>query len=209
MNEFPYTEITGKMPSFFERIKITGIPTLVDARWLTSIGYKSRADKSILRVLRTIDFVDNNGKPTERWKSYRDRSSAAKVLGQAVKDGYADLFLTYPDANSLSSSELKSFFSSRLSHSEATLNKVVTTFKTLVSISDFSDSDEMSVSDNSTMSESPASLQDLTDKTVVENPPKPEGIYTININIQLTLPITTDQEVFDELFKSLKKNLFP
>lgn len=209
MSENTYTEISGKLPKVFEKIQGAGLPTTVDSKWLASIGFKSQADSTILKVLKSIDFVDNNNKITERWKNYRDRSNARKVLGKAIKVGYSELFETYPDANKRSPTELKSFFSTHVKLSDATINKVVATFNALVTISDFDDSEEPTNQTISTSLNQNSYSHELISKSTNQENQKPEGLYTLNINIQLTLPITTDQNVYDELFKSLKKNLFP
>lgn len=209
MNENPYTEVSGRLPKFFEKIQTTGIPNVVDSKWLASIGYKSKADVTILRVLRSMDFIDKDGKPTERWKNYRDRKSAPKIIAQAVKDNYSELFSTYPDANKRSPSELKSFFAPQMNVSDATLNKVVATFNALVSISDFGASNDLESEKIPILSDNSNFPNEQNGKTQNDYDQKPEGLYTLNINIQLTLPITTDEKVYDELFKSLKKNLFP
>lgn len=99
MADFPYTSVTGKLKSFFEKIGQLGVPDTVDKKWIGSIGMKASNDPTIIPVLKFIGFIDQSGKPTDRWKNYRDKTRSRIVLAEAILDGYAELFKTYPDAH--------------------------------------------------------------------------------------------------------------
>ena len=205
MNNFPYTQVPKKLKSFFEKIQQTGTPNIVDKKWLASIGFGASNDRSIIPVLKFISFVDQSGKPTKKWLVYRDKNQARKVLAEGIREGYAELFQTYPDAHQRTDDELKNFFSPKTKASASTVSRMVTTFKTLCKLADFSDvSTEASVSQALAPSEDVKTEPDTTKKITQK---LGTGI-TININIQLTLPDTTDETVYDKFFVALKKHLF-
>ncbi len=200
MADFPYTQVTGKLKSFFEKIGQIGKPDTVDKKWLASIGMKGSNDPSIVPVLKFIGFVDQSGKPTGRWTSYRDKSRAGKVLAEGILEGYEDLFQTYPDAHRQSDEALKSYFSTKTAAGSQVVSKTVTTFKNLCDLAEF---DGVSISPH--VGDEKSALEDLAVPTRVNKEFGP-GV-TININIQLTLPDTTDEKVYDNFFSAMKRNL--
>lgn len=112
MADFPYTQVTGKLKSFFDKVQQVGKPDTIDKKWLSSIGLTASNAPSIVPVLKFIDFVDSLSRPTERWMAYRDKSRAKKVLAAGILKGYVELFQTYSDAYRRSDDELKALFNS-------------------------------------------------------------------------------------------------
>lgn len=201
MADFPYTQVTGKLRSFFDKIGQVGKPETVDKKWLASIGMKASNDPTIIPVLKFIGFIDPSGKPTSRWTNYRDKSRAGKVLAEGIVEGYADLFQVYPNANRRNDEELKSFFSTKTKGGAQVVSKTVTTFRNLCELAVFDD-----VSIETITSQSVQSSQESFEPSTKVVKELGTGI-TININVQLTLPETTDENVYDKLFASMKKHL--
>ncbi|MBN1538441.1 MAG: DUF5343 domain-containing protein [Anaerolineales bacterium] len=199
MADFPYTQVTGKLKSFFEKIQQIGKPELIDKKWLASIGLTASNDPTIVPVLKFIDFVDSSSKPTERWIAYRDKSRAKTVLAEGIRKGYDELFQTYPDAYRRGDNELKDFFTMHTSAGFQAISKTVTTFKTLCELADFEGVNRIF----------PTSTQVIQteNKVPVKIMKGSDAGVTININIQLTLPDTTDENVYNKLFEAMKKNL--
>jgi hypothetical protein len=204
MAEFPYTQVTGKLKSFFEKIQQVGKPDSVDKKWLASIGFRASNDPTIIPILKFIGFVDQAGKPTDRWLAYRDKSRARKVLAEGVCEGYIELFQTYPDAYQRGDNELKSFFSTRSTAGAQAISKTVTTFRTLCELADFSDVTVSAQIPQATAPSGGVEVEHGIPRTVVQ---RLGGSITININIQLTLPETTDENVYNKLFAALKTHL--
>jgi hypothetical protein len=201
MADFPYTQVTGKLKSLFQKIQQVGKPDTVDKKWLASIGLKSSNDPSLIPVLRVIDFIDQSNNPTERWTRYRDKSQARKVLAEGILIGYAELFQTYPDAYRRSDDELKAFFTTKTKAGSQVVSKTVTTFKNLCELADFQD---VPIEGSSVQSVQ-LTQGDIRAPTRIIK--ELEAGVTININIQLTLPDTTDESVYDKLFAAMKKHL--
>jgi hypothetical protein len=195
MSEIPYTPLAGKIKEYFDKFQEAGVPDKVNNPWLNSLSFKSGNDSYILRVLKYIDFVDSSGVPTEFWKQYKDPTKSKAVLAQAMRQGYKELFATYPDANRKDREALYSFFSSKSGKAKLTVDLMVSTFVNLCELADFE-------------KEAP------TPTPIPLGAPEPVGfkpekgvISELHINIQLHLPPSTDPAVYDNLFKSLKKHL--
>lgn len=207
MPEYPYTLVTNKLQNFLQKIPSMGVPDVVNTKWLPSVGFKSKNDRSIISIVKFIGFIDSLGKPTDRWKAYRDRSKAKFVMAQGIKDGYFELFRLYPDADTRSNEELRNFFSPKISGGDQVVSATVNTFKVLCSLADFSKSTNAPIETEAVSTS--ISVQPPVEGPVLTSSYKYQSGVTININIELSLPATTEKDVYENLFAALKKHLLP
>jgi hypothetical protein len=98
MADFVYTTVPGKIKLLLNKIREVGVPQKATVQWLKTVGFKSSNDVSLIGILKFIGFTDSSGVPTSKWTQYRG-ANHKHVLGDAVREGYADLFAVYPDAN--------------------------------------------------------------------------------------------------------------
>ncbi|MDD1690850.1 MAG: DUF5343 domain-containing protein [Methanoregula sp.] len=206
MSEYTYTPNTGRLKEFLKKIRDIGVPTTGATQdWFQSIGFRSSNDRPILRVMRSIEFITDSSTPSDLWIQYRTPSHK-KVLAEGIKRGYKDLFSIYPDANARSNQELEHFFTKRSNAGKQVIDKTILTFKTLCELADFNgeyvDQDELA-SDV----EPPIAAISTGSKTTLSKTKLQGSGVTININIQLTLPDTTDAKVYDNFFAAMKKYL--
>jgi hypothetical protein len=106
---FAYTTVPGKIQVLLDKIREVGPPPNVTGKWLRSIGFTSSNDRTLIRVLQQIGFIDDQSRPTDRWRRFRG-SGGPRVLAQAIRAGYAELYTTYPDAHERPTTDLESFF---------------------------------------------------------------------------------------------------
>jgi hypothetical protein len=205
MAEFPYATVVGKLLEFFKKIQSIGVPSSVTQKWLDSIGFKSSNDRSILPVAKFIGFVDASNKPTQRWTSYRSTNLAKSVMAEGIREGYSDLFSVYPDAYERSDEDLKNFFRSKSAVGDQAISKTVSTFRTLCSLADFTKTSEQIPPNDQTLQPTSKPIQN----PVLSTAYKHQSGITININIELSLPPTTDKAVYENLFAALKKHILP
>jgi len=196
MSEIPYTPLTGKIKEYFAKFQEVAVPKKVNTKWLKLLGYKSGNDAYILRVLKYINFIDSSGVPTEFWRQYKDPTKSKVVLAQAIRQGYKELFATYPDANRKDREALYAFFSSKTGKAKATVDLMVSTFINLCQLADF----EAEVPKEIAPTAAP-------EKPIPYSKIEKGIISELHINIQLHLPATTDPTVYNNLFKSLRKYL--
>lgn len=201
MADFTYTPVSGKLKRFFQHVQSAGIPNKVTSRYLASVGFKSRNDRTIIAVLKFIDFVDASGVPTQRWRDYRNKDRSKKVLAAAVRGPYAGLFSLYSDAHRKDNEALRNFFSSHTDVGQAALQQMVQTFKALADLSDFESAD---LEEHADLPEAEADTS-----AAGRQPGSARGAHgiTININLQLELPTTEKSEIYDALFAAMKKHL--
>ena len=74
MADFPYTSNTASIKQLFSKIHEVGKPTKVTQKWLESIGFKSKSDRRLIPMLKTLAFIDGSSALTDRWSAYRNKT---------------------------------------------------------------------------------------------------------------------------------------
>lgn len=211
MAEMTYTTVTGRIEPFFAKIQHVSVPTKADQKWLKQIGFVGSNDSTLLRVAKFLGFIDQADEPTDRWKEYRDKGNARRVMAQALRESYVQLFQTYSDAHACSDDDLKNFFTFSTDKSAETVSAIVTTFKNLCALADFENSGATSQTvaiAHEAQAESNVNPVESPQSFPVSHIVRGLGSdLTINLNIQLTVPETTNKNVYDDFFAALKKHL--
>lgn len=204
-----YTTVPGKIPTVLKKIRDTGVPAKATVAWLKTVGLTSSNDKTLLAVLRQIGFIDSPGVPQPAWREYRG-ANHRKVLGRAMVLGYSSLFSTYPDADTRSNEELSHVFSTQTNAGKQAIDKMISTFKNLVKEADFegaatipgdAESNRAANEGGNNESNIAAGSPRLPSQSFSSN-----GM-TVNINVALTLPETSDPKVFEAFFSAMRKHL--
>jgi len=207
MAEIPYTSNTGKLKDFLSTIRTIGVPSGATQDWFQQIGFKSSNDRPILRVMQYIKFIDSSSKPTDLWRQYRT-DNYRTVLAKGIREGYKELFNIYPDANKRSIKEINNFFTSKSSAGKSAINYMISTFNALCELADFNGGSVDLDQSNDNISNFNGS-QSAKDNSILSTQKVTKGSgVTVNINIQLTLPDTTDPKVYDNFFAAMKNYLF-
>lgn len=209
MADFPYSPHAANVKRFFDHVQKAGVPEKVTHKYLEKVGFKSTNDRYILTILKFLGFLDSAGMPTKTWTDYRNRQTAGGTLAAAMRQGYADLFKTYPDAHRKDNEALRNYFSAHTKVAESTLGLIVMTFKALAAIADFEASPVAAADESGEDTAAPPRRRGAATSRGEPNARSPTpGSPTININIQLQLPATDDASIYDKLFAALKKHLF-
>ncbi len=198
---YTYTVKMGSLKEYLNRVKSKelGMPDKVNREYLKSIGYTSSNDWYMIRVLKSIDFLNKSGVPTQSFKDFRTEKSS-QVMASALRKTYAELFKIYPQPHQKSKGNLENFFAEKKPKlKKSTLGLFVDTFKTLCEFADFG---AVPVTPKAEVVEAEKRVAEVAEVTTIT----PTGV-TINLNIQLTLPATEDATIYDKIFKSLKENL--
>lgn len=207
MPTYPYTPVTGKLKTLLQKIRTTGIPPKLSVAHLKTLGFTSSNDPSMINVLRFIGLIDGSTIPTPLWSEYRGQKHRA-VLGKAIKQGYADLFALYPQANTASIADLTHVFSTSSTGGEQVIRQTVQTFKTLVDEADFP-SDESATSNVLSTGPlhtpaAPSMAPALPAHNSGSSPPHP----AVHIDIQIHISPESSSEQIDKIFESMAKHLY-
>ena len=221
MPDFPYMQTTGRMKDFFSKLPSLTAPDLVTIKWLSSVGFKSKNDRPVIGILEFIGFTASK-KPTDRWTAFRDSNQSTRVMAEGIKQGYADLFSTYPAAQDRNEKDLRNFFTANNSTAgEQVIRRTVNTFKALCTLADFSQikaresfvdqspkkpkakakSRKTSVSKAKTVS---GHAQTIAAQPIAAPSPTP----ALHIDIQVHISSDADAAQIDQIFKSMATHIY-
>lgn len=165
-------------------------------------------------VLKALGFLDEAGAPTDRYFAFLDQAQSKRVLAEALKEAYSDLFDVNIQANTLAEEDVKNKLKTLTQgkYSEKVVSWMAKTFRALA---DYADWSEVSVKKSQAAS-SPVEKQktEAQPSTQEVTPPLPQPktvdkatFGQLHYNIQIHLPESRDAAVYDAIFKSLRSHL--
>jgi len=201
----PYLAAPGSIRTALEKIAEAATPERVTGDFVqTVLGIKGGTGGAIIPFLKKIGMVASDGSPTELYKRYRNKSTGAAAIADAVKTGYKKLAEVNEYFYKLNDADLKALLV-QVTGGKPEGSVVTQTFGTLKALKNFANFD-------ADPDEKPTAIfaPPVTDR----EPPRKiahveaNGLglnlsYTINLN----LPATSDQAVFNAIFRSLKEFL--
>lgn len=206
-----YLTSTKNLQNILNAIQQAKAPERFTQRFLESLEFKSTSDRLIIGVLKALRFIDDQGKPTERYFQFLDQSQSSRIMAEAVRDAYDDLFQVNTSAQRLSKQDVVNKFKtlSQGSISESVLDKMAMTFTALVKIADFAQSPQRTTKLDEELDESEVSdRRSEVDETEKIQRHRSRSFGGLHYNIQIILPESRDPKVYDALFRSLHEHLF-
>jgi hypothetical protein len=203
-----YLTSTKNLEGILNSISGAQAPEKFTTRFLESLDYKTSSDRLVIGVLKSLGFLADDGRPSQRYFDYLDQSQSGRVLAQAVREAYADLFQVNKNANGMSRADVLNKFKTlgQGQYSESVLDKMASTFVALAALADW----DATPTNQDSPAES-ASPAESTHDTAVSDAPGPQSggmsIGGLVYNIQLILPESRDPKVYDVLFESLRRHL--
>lgn len=203
-----YLVKSDSLHSFLNSLINAQAPDKFTIKFLEQLEFKSTNDRLLIGLLKGLGFLDGNGTPTQRYFQFLDQSESKKILADAIKEAYSDLFAVNTKANELPINDVKNKLKTitQGSKSDNVLGLMAKTFKSLCDYADFK-------ADNNKQ------MVHVTEQPKVEDIPEKDPnkmthelinkkITTeMHYNIQIHLPETRDIAVYDAIFKSLKEHL--
>jgi len=212
-----YLVTTKNLESFFNSLITAKAPTAFTHSFLQNLEFKSTNDRLYIALLKGLGFLDPAGVPTDRYYSFLDQSNSRKVLTEAIKEAYEDLFSVHKNAQDLTTQEVKNKLKTLTQgkNSDKVVGLMANTFKALVDYAEWTDTGKNIVKEAKKESKQSPIKPIITNSAEHEQTPplnipvnneqvKPELHY----NIQIHLPESRDPAVYDVLFTALKKHLF-
>lgn len=208
-----YLVKTSNVAEFFNAIRAAKAPERFTNKFLSDLEFKSSNDRLFVSVLKGLGFLDESGIPQQRYFDFLDQTNSGRVLAEAIEEAYGDLFSLRRDAQNMESKEIKGKFKSLTQgqKSDAVINNMTATF---IALCEEADWQKLKVQD---VPEIDGSEEDDERNSDEQIPPDTQNVpgeiredlkkLQLHYNIQLILPNSRDEAVFDALFTSLKKHL--
>lgn len=211
-----YTVKPGSIPAYFDALLNADAPDRVTVRFLENLEFKSTNDRAFIGILKSLGFIDTDGVPTERYFQFLDRSQASRVVAEGVRDAFGDLFAVHKAAHGLSTDEVKNKLRTlyKGAKKEGIISRIASTFTALCEYGDFSARPPSAARPPGDGGKPPASSEDGL-KGATDLPPgmgserPPLSVEGLQYHINIVLPESRDQAVYDAIFKSLRDHLGP
>jgi hypothetical protein len=214
-----YLTSVKNVDKFLTAIQQGQAPKQFTTRFLEGLGFKSSSDRLFIGVLKALGFLDDGGAPRQRYFEYLDQGQSQRVLAEAMRDAYADLYQLNNKAHDLTRADVKGKLKTLTQgqYTDAVLDKMVSTFFALAKNADFeapppaqrTAGDEGDVDEQAPEEE--AQIEgDGAGPAVQRRPGRPAlDLGGLVYNIQIQLPESRDPAVYDAVFSSLRQHLLP
>lgn len=192
--------------AFFNAIQTAKAPDRFTTKFLKDLDFTSSNDRLYIGVLKGLGFLDDSGVPTERYFAFLDHSQSGRILADALRDAYDELFALNKNAQKLSVDEVKGKLKSLTQgqKSENVVAWMANTFKGLADLADWSAPAASPAPSPEVIASSP---EPPAPPPVPSLRGEPNRELELHYNIQLILPESRDQAVYDALFASLRRHL--
>ncbi len=201
----------GGIPAYFDAILAAEPPDRFSYKFLENLEFTSSNDRLIIGILKELGFLNADGVPQERYYQFMDRSQSAHVLAEGIKEAYSDLFAVNKNANELSAEEafnkLRTLYKG--DKKDTVIKLIAKTFVALCEQADFSKQKappkkKEADKEPSKKEQSNASMKDNENDITEGNR---LSMDSLQYHINIVLPDTRDQAVYDAIFKSLRDHL--
>lgn len=207
-----YTLKPNAIPAYFDAILDAQPPERFSVKFLENLGFTSTNERLFIGILKELGFLNQDGTPQSRYFEFLDRSRAKQVLAEGIRDAYAELFAINTRANELSTEEVKNklrtLYAGR--KTDLVIGNIAKTFGALCDYADFTKplQPSMTVEKNDSFEVETASTEQATKvQTKPDTTQEKISIRGLQYHINIVLPDTRDQAVYDDIFKSLKEHL--
>ena len=212
--KLPYLASPGLIPKILTKIQEAKRPDRFTQDFLgTKLGHASGSAMAIIPLLKRMGFLNSDGSPTSLYDQFRNTDTQGVAVAEGMRNAYAELFDRNKYAGAMPTDKLKPLIMeiAGAAHDDRTLELTLSTFVKLKALADF-DADPkvpaVSQTDGNITTTGNSDSARLIPETQRRAAVELESVglnlaYTVNI----VLPETTNPEVFNSIFKSLRENL--
>jgi Family of unknown function (DUF5343) len=199
-----YVQVYGQLGDIFKKICDGQAPSKFSIQHLKDIGFASSNFRAVIPLLKALGFLSPDGTPSQRYSDYRNSAQSRKVMGEALRDAYGDLFTIKASPTAADRALIEGKFKSTHNATPNTAKLMGSTFYALLALADLSPGESSSGAKKIEQKKEEVSVTAGLDSSAKESS---KHRPTLHYNIQIHLPATKDVEVFNAIFKSLKEHL--
>lgn len=202
----PYLTSSGTMKTVLERIVDPQIPAKFNPDFLENVlNLKGGSARATIPIMKKMGFVTSEGVPTDLYSKFRTTGGRGGAALQGLQSAFAEIFRRSTYAHTVSDAKLKDLVVevTGLSPSDPVATAIRGTFNSIkyfvppdVNL-DASKGDVDKAEDEETKERGGGNSQNSEDS---------KGIR-LAYNINIVLPETSDLNVLNAIFRSIKENL--
>lgn len=220
-NKYPYVASAGPLVKTVTHLR-KSFPKEVTADTLRKLGVAPKNESYAINVLRFLGVIDDEGKKVDAKAKalvqHQEEAFAAE-FGKLVRESYEELFELHGDAAwTLDRNALTQFFRTTDHSSDVVGTRQASTFSALAALSGHADIPTPKAMTGSKKKKVPSvgsakqegKSTGRVDKGAVslgggiDHGQPPVGL---TVRIEVNLPASGDQETYDRIFQSIRKNL--
>ncbi len=211
-----YTLKPNAIPAYFDALLDARPPERFSVKFLENLGFTSTNDRLFVGILKNLGFLNRDGSPESRYLEFLDRSRSRQVLAEAIKEAFAELFAINTKANEMPLNDVKNKFRTLYGGSKTPLviGNIAKTFKALCEYADFvtplpqnEPSPEAQVEEPKEPLNPQKDLPPAAASTRQVAPVRSLSVAGLQYHVNIVLPDSRDQAVYDAIFKSLREHL--
>lgn len=204
-----YLTTTKNLEPVVNAILTAKAPERFTYKFLEDLGFKSSNDRLYINLFKALGLLDESGAPTERYYRFLDQGIYKEVLAEGIMEAYEDLFNINVNAQTLSIDEVKNKLKTLTQgqKTEKVISLMAMTFSALCSLADWNARANKTKVQESIVQEDTRNQETKTVEEKIITDPKNKKLE-LHYDIQIHLPETRDESVYDAIFSSMKKHLF-
>jgi len=210
-----YTVKPGSVPAYFDALLDAQPPERFSVKFLENLGFTSTNDRLLIGILKDLGFLNRDGAPQQRYFDFLDRSQSKQAVAAGIRDAFSDLFALHIRANELTVEDVKNKLRTLYAgkKTDVVIDRIARTFTALCEYADFS-SPATKVTGASAAPEAakptepvPSVENSLTSSDKQRPVHGRIPVSGLQYHINIVLPDTRDQAVYEAIFKSLREHL--
>lgn len=205
-----YTQKFNSIPAYFDAILDAQPPDRFSLKFLENLGFTSTNDRTFISILKDLGFLNADGVPQPRYYEFMDRSESKRVLAAAIREAFSDLFAVNTAANELQTADVKNKLRTLYAgkKTDVVIDRIARTFTALCEYADFSKPARSvpTVGDGDGEKRKEEMAQKKPDRAI-QNVTGAISLDSLQYHINIVLPETRDQGVYDAIFRSLREHL--
>lgn len=203
-------QVSGQLGKLFNTLREGQAPEKFTREYLKDIGFTSSNHHAFIPLLKGLKFLTADGTPTQRYKDFLDPTKWKKILAEAVREAYGDIFVIKSRPTKSDKKLIIGKYKSTYNLSTIAADRAASTFLALLELADADvlydktthttplEPDEPPLEHPKEVP--PPELPDAP-------PPQDRRPFGLHYNIQIHLPATKDIEVYNAIFKSIREHL--
>jgi hypothetical protein len=202
--KIPYMNSPGTVTKILRKIKTASTPDRFTPDFLaTKLGFKGGNARTFIAWAKKMGLLNSDGSPSDKYKKFRNPTTAGAAMASALKKGYAELYDRNEYCHDLNRNKLTELVvdATGLDHDNRVVQMAVSTFLNAKAFAKF---------------DGESFIDDV--KEEIRNGKPDEGErqteegsdiidFRLGYTINLVLPKTDDPAVYNAIFKSLRDHL--
>jgi hypothetical protein len=201
----PYTAVHGALKKALGGLPASEKPPVFNTDFLdTVLQIRGGSNRPIPPIMKAMGFLDASGAPTNLYSQFQTEAGRPNAALQALKNGYAEIFRRNQYAHRADEPTLIDLIVAitGLPKSEPIVRNILRTFQVVQAFAAGAGDDRSAATEQE---DAPSGL--ANGQAVYSETPRPSPGVGLVYNINVVLPETTNVEVYNAIFRSLKGNL--